>query len=311
VRCLKDEAPAAQLIVTPESQTVSPSSGTALFDVSSNITWIVSENVGWLAVTPTSGNSNGTFTVTYDENLSAELRTGSIIVISADGVLQQTVTIIQSGAQAWSCGQPITDVRDGKTYSTVQIGTLCWMAQNLNIGTRIDGLTNQTQNGTLEKWCYNDNETSCNTYGALYQWDEMMNYLPAEVTQGVCPNGWHLPSEAEWCTMSTYIDATVDCAAFGSSGTDAGGKMKETGTTHWLPPNEGANNSSGFTALPGGYGIDYNIFNNIGNLGYFWSSTQNDGTTAWSRVLISSAVTVFKFNMNKSYGYSVRCIKDN
>jgi uncharacterized protein (TIGR02145 family) len=300
VRCLKDEAPAAQLIVTPESQTVSPSSGTALFDVSSNITWIVSENVGWLAVTPTSGNSNGTFTVTYDENLSAELRTGSIIVISADGVLQQTVTIIQSGAQAWSCGQPITDVRDGKTYSTVQIGTQCWMAGNLNVGTMINGGQEMTDNSIVEKYCNENDVAYCDVYGGLYQWNEMMNYSTTAGVQGICPEGWHLPSYDEWAVLTTYLGGLIV----------AGGKMKEPGTTHWYSPNSGATNSSGFTALPGGYHHSEGTFANLGSIGFFWNSTESIANTALSWWLWCDGEYITYWEDEKAFGYSVRCVKN-
>lgn len=228
-----------------------------------------------------------------------------------EGFYHETMKVkVVAEENSLQCGGVITDARDGKQYQTVQIGTQCWMAQNLNIGTRINGTTNQTQNGTIEKYCYDDTESNCDEYGGLYQWNEMMNYLSTEATQGICPDGWHLPSEDEWCILTTYIDTTVDCATFGSSGTDVGGKMKETDTTHWFSPNEGATNSSGFTALPGGYGIDYDTFFNLGNIGYFWSSTLNDASTSWSRLLFSSYVTVFKLNMNKSYGHSVRCVKD-
>jgi len=96
------------------------------------------------------------------------------------------------------CGQTLSDPRDGKNYATVQIGTQCWMAQNLNVGTRIDGTATQANNGTIEKYCYSDNDANCTTYGGLYQWDEMMQYTTTQGVQGICPTGWHLPVDAEW-----------------------------------------------------------------------------------------------------------------
>jgi len=92
--------------------------------------------------------------------------------------------------------QPFTDARDGKTYNTVLIGTQCWMRENLNIGTRIDGSQNQTDNGTIEKYCYDDLESNCDIYGGLYQWDEAMQYVTTQGVQGICPAGWHLPTDA-------------------------------------------------------------------------------------------------------------------
>ena len=131
----------------------------------------------------------------------------------------------------------------GQTYSSVEIDDQCWMAENLNIGTRIDGDTDQTNNSTIEKYCYDDDTDNCDTYGGLYQWDEMMQYVTTEGTQGICPAGWHLPTDAEWTTLTNFLGGE----------SVAGGKMKEEGLDHWQTPNTGATNSSGFTGLPGGF----------------------------------------------------------
>lgn len=148
----------------------------------------------------------------------------------------------------FKCGSIITDSRDKKTYNTVLIGTQCWMKENLNIGTRINGINDQTNNGTLEKYCYKDSVKYCDIYGGLYQWAEMMQYKPSDngtigTTQGICPSGWHIPTDIEWTTLTTFLGGEIV----------AGGKMKETGITHWAGTNIGAINSSGFTALPGGF----------------------------------------------------------
>ena len=95
------------------------------------------------------------------------------------------------------CGLPLSDSRDGQIYNTVQIGTQCWMAENMNIGTRINGSGDQTNNGTIEKYCYDDNEANCDTNGGLYQWNEMMQYTTMEGAQGICPAGWHIATDAE------------------------------------------------------------------------------------------------------------------
>jgi uncharacterized protein (TIGR02145 family) len=213
-----------------------------------------------------------------------------------------------SFASNWACGQSFTDTRDGKSYTTVQIGTQCWMQQNLDVGTMIVGSTIQTNNGSIEKYCYNNSQNNCNTYGGLYQWDEMMQYTTTAGVKGICPTGWHLPTDAEWCTITTYLDATVNCAAIGWNGTNAGGKMKETGTTHWISPNTGATNSSGFTGLPGGYfEIDFGV---LGSYGIFWSSTEYSATAAWKRYLPYNAATVNRSNSIKADGMSVRCVRD-
>ncbi len=197
-----------------------------------------------------------------------------------------------------SCGI-ITDVRDNKTYNTVLIGDQCWMRQNLNVGTRVNGVVSQANNATLEKYCYDNSDANCDTYGGLYQWDEMMQYSTTQGIQGICPAGWHLPTDAEYTALSTYL------------GSDAGGKMKETGTTHWNSPNTGATNSSGFTTLPGGYRDTDGTFDAIGNNGPFWSSTQISTPSAWYIDLSYNNADVFRNNNAKGYGFSVRCVKDN
>ena len=101
---------------------------------------------------------------------------------------------------AWTCGLPIADPRDGKTYPTVQIGTQCWMAWNLNVGSMIPYTQEMANNGTVEKYCYDNSTSNCDVYGGLYQWDEIMNYSTTPGTTGLCPpvTGWHLPTDAEY-----------------------------------------------------------------------------------------------------------------
>jgi uncharacterized protein (TIGR02145 family) len=202
----------------------------------------------------------------------------------------------------WQCGSNFTDSRDGKVYSTVQIGTQCWMKQNLNIGTRIDGTINQTNNGYIEKYCYSNLETNCDIYGGLYQWNEMMQYTTIESVQGICPptGGWHLPSDVEWTALTNYL-----------GGSGAGGAMKEIGTTHWLWPNTGATNSSGFTALPAGYRPSVGTFLGLGNYATIWSSTEYGGSVAYHQYLYWDWNGVGLGNYDKPYGCSVRCLKGN
>jgi len=211
------------------------------------------------------------------------------------------------------CGQTFSDPRDGKIYSTEQIGSQCWMAQNLNVGTSINGSVDQTNNSPtpiIEKYCYDNIEANCDVYGGLYQWDEMMQYSTTPGIQGICPPYWHLPTDAEWCTLTTFIDATVNCSIAGDLGTDAGGNMKEAGTTHWISPNTGATNSSGFTALPGGFCPSGNFFTFLGNESNFWTSTEYSATNAWYRRLKYTQATINRNISSSDYGFSVRCIMD-
>jgi uncharacterized protein (TIGR02145 family) len=209
------------------------------------------------------------------------------------------------------CGENLNDLRDGQSYSTVLIGTQCWMAENLNIGTMLTGSGNQTDNDTIEKYCYNDSTSNCDTYGGLYQWDEIMGYDTTEGIQGICPTGWHLPTDAEWKTMEMALGMSQSEADKSSwRGTDEGGKMKETGTTHWASTNKGATNTSGFTALPGGYW--YNGSHNLTNSANLWSSSEYNYNSSEGRFrsLSFDEARVNRSHYEKTFGSSVRCLRD-
>jgi uncharacterized protein (TIGR02145 family) len=117
--------------------------------------------------------------------------------------------------------------------------------------------------------------------------------------QGVCPAGWHLPSDAEWTELTDYLGGT----------SVAGGKLKETGTA-WGSPNTGATNETGFTALPGGYRYFDENFHDIGNYGYWWSATELATYYSWFRHMTYHTSTVAKYSNNWQSGYSVRCVRD-
>ena len=107
-------------------------------------------------------------------------------------------------APVFSCGQTLQDIRDGKTYPTVQLGTQCWMRTNLNYGSSIAGTLSQSDNCQVEKYCYADDASNCTVYGGLYQWDELMQYQTTVPLQGLCPPGWHIPSQGEWMVLFTF-----------------------------------------------------------------------------------------------------------
>jgi uncharacterized protein (TIGR02145 family) len=125
------------------------------------------------------------------------------------------------------------------------------MAENLNVGMRIESNLSQTDNGVIEKYYYDNDPANCAIYGGLYQWKEVMQYVTTPGAQGICPSGWHVPMDTEWCTLTQYLDPTVNCGVNGWSGSNAGGKIKSTGTLEagnglWHTPNAGATNESGF-----------------------------------------------------------------
>ncbi|MCX6252001.1 MAG: hypothetical protein NTX61_14775 [Bacteroidetes bacterium] len=225
------------------------------------------------------------------------------------------VTLTQSTLSCWNCGNPVIDIRDGQSYNTVLIGTQCWFAQNLNVGIRINSSIDQADNNIIEKNCYSESDANCAIYGGLYQWNELMNYTTSSSSnpsgrQGICPSGWHVPSDPEICQMEIWLDAMVDCDYSSWLGTDAGGKLKETGTIHWLSPNTGATNSSGFTDLPGGYSIKYGGFYGLTTGSYHWSATESSDTHSWFRYLHYQHANIYRSYYPKTYGYSSRCCKD-
>ena len=143
----------------------------------------------------------------------------------------------------------------------------------------------------------------------------MMQYGTTPGVQGICPAGWHLPTDAELCTVTQFLDPTVDCGIYGWSGIDAGGKMKSTGTIEagtglWYSTNWGATNESGFTAVPAGSRSGYGTFNYIGYDGTWWSSSEYGTSRAWFRYLRYDFSNVLRFNYYKDYGFSGRCVRD-
>jgi uncharacterized protein (TIGR02145 family) len=210
-----------------------------------------------------------------------------------------------------TCGQPFTDPRDGKIYNTVQIGTQCWMKENMNVGTRIDAVVNQADNGVFEKYCYNNLESNCDVYGGLYQWAEAFQYLnggtnsnswyplPAGPVTGICPTGWHIPSAGEFSVLFTFAGGEV---------TAAGANMKETGTAHWSSPNSGATNSTGFTGLGAGR-VYENSFVDLTLKTSYWYAL-DFGIYGLTKGMFYNAVAVMSSQPLKVNGISVRCLRN-
>jgi len=187
----------------------------------------------------------------------------------------------------------ITDSRDGQTYKTVTIGTQVWMAKNLNYN-------------ATNSLCYGDNtggdsQGNCAKYGRLYAWatamgiDEKYNgekWGGSDVKhQGICPSGWHLPSNAEWTQLTNFVGGL----------STAGTKLKAT--SGWT---SSGTDDYGFAALPGGYGLSYGSFDHVGSVGYWWTATEFL-SEAYRRAIFESVADYSNFKSNL---YSVRCIKD-
>ena len=186
--------------------------------------------------------------------------------------------------------------------NSVKICKQVWMSKNLDVSTYRDGtsipqVTDPVEwaNLTTGAWCYYENNSANGTtYGKLYNWYAVND------PRGLAPGGWHIPSDAEWTTLTDCLDGE----------SLAGGKMKESGTSHWLSPNTGATNSSGFTGLPGGGLFGNGPFSDVGSGGYWWSSNEGSTTVAWARGLFYSFAIAFRGSGFKSNGFSVRCVRD-
>jgi len=218
------------------------------------------------------------------------------------------------------CGTDSVQDADGNWYQTVQISTQCWMAENLNVGAQIPPAGNQTNNGIIEKYCHGGvnatgTQGDCSIWGGLYQWDEMMQYVTIQGTQGICPAGFHLPTDAEWMTMEEALGmcsgGTNTCGGTFCSGeicwrgTDQGDQLK-TAADCFGGFNCGI---SGFEALLAGLRNADGLFYGSGALPYLWSSTES-GTNAWYRYLSVIEARVRRVASGKLLGFSVRCVKD-
>jgi len=203
-------------------------------------------------------------------------------------------------ADSTSCG---TFEYGGQVYHTVIIGSQCWMKENLNLGKWLDQSQNQTQvkNETVEKYCYGNDFVNCDLWGGLYMWSEMMHYETTAGAQGICPAGWHVPDSKDWKQLIRFLGGNEL----------AGGKLKSTGNRDWWVPNVGASNSSQFTAFPGGY-FDYvtQIWVDVHNGGYFWSSETISNTTSVALQLIRKGGEAELYEENNPSALSVRCIRD-
>ena len=193
-------------------------------------------------------------------------------------------------------GTPYVTDADGNTYPTIQIGDQCWMAKNLNTGryvaSTVDYMdhSNLSDNGIIEKYCWGNDPHNCDLYGGLYDWDEAMGYTDTEGTRGICPEGWHLPSDNDWKTLNNFYK-------YG----DAGAQLKVGG-------------SSGFEAYFAGDRHAKGAFYSFGSGGFFWQSSSyiylylNEG---YIREVAACNGYLSKTHFNKKTGISVRCIKDN
>jgi uncharacterized protein (TIGR02145 family) len=304
--------------------------GTAASGVSSSVPYtggnggthggqtVNSTGVTGLTATLTAGTfANGSGSLTYTITGTPVSSGTASFALSIGGktcTLTRTVNANgQTGITAHTCGATnvhnpaktygtMTD-QQGNVYKTIVIGTQMWMAENLKttIYRNGDAIANadtiddaQFANLTTGAWCfYNYSQYDC-PYGKLYNW-----YAVAD-PRNVCPTGWHVPTHAEWTTLTSFLGGEEV----------AGDKLKSTGTQYWYLPNTDANNESGFSGLPGGNRPDVDLAGSPGADGRWWSSTESSATSAWHLYLLVNDAEFMMFPVDKHYGLSVRCIKD-
>ena len=229
--------------------------------------------------------------------------TSTLTGISADSTyyVRAYATNVAGTAYGNVVASLITDL-DGNIYHKIIIGTQIWMVENLKT-TRYrtgEGITNNKSDNawstaTYGAWCdYNNDGANGLKYGKLYNWYAIND------SRNIAPVGWHVATDAEWATLVAYL---------GGEG-DAGAKLKESGIINWTTPNTGATNASGFTALPGGYRSPAGSFGEIGDFGYWWTSTEYNATNVRYWYMNYNNVYVHKDYDVKSYGRTVRCVKD-
>jgi len=198
-------------------------------------------------------------------------------------------SIIQSFNQsAIPCGTNLTDIRDGKVYSTVQIGAQCWMAANLNRGTQITSLQVQFDNCVDEKYCFGNDAAKCSKYGGLYQWDELMRYDNTPAGQGICPPGWHIPTESEWTILLNFYQGE----------SRAGEPLLDTLV-------------AGFRAHTSGVFYQNSTWSYVGFATLFWTSTPWNAITAISHGLNVYDFSVSLYPSSRSNAFPVRCLRDS
>jgi uncharacterized protein (TIGR02145 family) len=224
------------------------------------------------------------------------------------GLLLLSLLFFSNSYSQTPCPNLATVVYSGKTYNTVAIGEQCWLKENLDVGTQINGSLEQTNNSLIEKYCYGDLAANCTTYGGFYQWAEAVAYTNGATNtsspspaftgniQGICPTGWHIPTRAEFTTLATTVSNNSNALKAVGQGTGTG-----AGT-----------NISGFSALLAGYRsyIGGGTFSSKGSNTFFLSSTVDGVFNAYTMYLVNSDNTISVSSHTKTIGFSIRCLND-
>jgi uncharacterized protein (TIGR02145 family) len=212
----------------------------------------------------------------------------------------QQVTPTPPPAPAFVCGESTVQDADGNMYGTVAVGSQCWMSENMRVGTKIAGKTEQKDNGINEKWCASEKDTNCSESGGLYTWYESMRYATSEQAQGICPTNFHIPTDSELYVLENSLkDSGKPCVEtrVGDDCASAGIKLVSGGTSGLNFRLAGSRSANGTFA-------GYNGYTNV------WSSSGSGGASAWSRTMTPADIMINRDSDSKSNGFSVRCLKD-
>ena len=259
-----------------------------------------------------------------DDGSSSSVKSSSSSVESSSSAKSSSSSVELSSSSQIGCKTEtednceygeLVDDRDGQTYKTVKIGDQWWMAENLNYAYIDDPFDYEGVTSDSTSWCYDNVPVNCDKYGRLYTWSAAMDSAgswstngkgcgynktcsPTYPVRGVCPEGWHLPTQTEWNTLFTSV---------GGSST-AGTKLKST--SGWNHSGEGSD-AFGFSALPAGNRGDNGIYGSEGDHAFFWSSTEYGNSSAYNMYLFYGRDDVYLcYESSKRVGYSVRCIQD-
>jgi len=235
--------------------------------------------------------------------VSMPFNTGDTLLVTGEsGIYGTSALFVPTQSQTYNFDFMASTDIDGNNYTVVQVGTQTWMIENLKTTTYRDGspITNVTDATawstlTTQAYCdYDNNPANGLLYGRLYNWKAVTD------TRKVCPVGWRLPTEAEITILQNYLGGFLV----------AGGKLKETGTTHWETPNVGATNETGFTAIASGNRGYDGGFNVLGISGWWWTSSTGGTSWAYYFSMYSDSAKLDMFTYNKKCGFAVRCVKE-
>lgn len=256
-------------------------------NISGNLTQTV--NYGLSGTTVTASPNSGYNFVSWSDGYTSASRTDTNVTENKS---------LMANFSSYSCGSVTDD--DGNVYGAVQIGSQCWMAKNIKVGTMIDIHISQSNDSTIEKYCRNNVLANCDANGGFYRWDEAMLYSTAEGSKGICPTGWHIPTDNELYILENYLknsgETCVSTRSLDWDCVNAGAKIKSCG-------------SSGFNALLTGFAYTPTFYNYSKHT-YLLSSSQMNAKTAWSRNIEDIQDGVNRYNYTKIHAFPVRCIKN-